>query len=286
MKKQGVLLILFLFVFSRNAFGTGEEEMGRAAEQKGNFRDALTHYVAALQTTPEGSSDDQRLREKIILVASKLDPVPAVPEEAKRFLVRGETIFKEAKSDADYLEAAAEFREALRLAPWWSAAYYNLGLAQEGAGQFDRAIQSLKFYVLVSPAATDAEQVKNKIWSLETKQERAGKAQAEEEERRVEEERKLAEAKALLGQIAGRWYERCTVLPSVSETWEFQVTGDQQKANRWNRALGRWDEWNVNYDPQAGAFTVTGWDFPVRIVSGDYMVVEFPSGEKCEWKRQ
>ncbi len=96
--------------------------LGEAAERQGKFREAFTHYVSALGSVTEGTTDDQRLRESIISVAGQLDPAPAVPEEAKRFVVRGETIFKEAQSDSDYAEAAAEFEKALRLAPWWPAA--------------------------------------------------------------------------------------------------------------------------------------------------------------------
>jgi tetratricopeptide (TPR) repeat protein len=135
----------------------------------------LKHYVTALQGTTEGSSTDQRLREKIIKLVQRLDPPPAIPEEAERYMGRGQAAFKLAQSEADYKQAVPEFQRALRLAPWWAAAYFNLGLAQEKAGEYNAAIRSLKLYLLAAPNAPDAGQVRAKIGEIEYKQEAAAR---------------------------------------------------------------------------------------------------------------
>ncbi len=173
MNNRLILIIIFLLICPLSAFCLGQEGEGQALEKAGKSREALTRYVSALGEVSEGSADEQRLREKIIGVVQKLDPQPAIPEETKRFMVRGQTLFKDAQNKIDYDEAAAEFEKALRIAPWFPAAYFNLGLACEGAQEYDKAISSFKFYLLALPAAQDAESVKEKIYSLEVKQEKA-----------------------------------------------------------------------------------------------------------------
>ena len=186
--KEGQLLkifflILWVGVFSLNALAADEEAIGRQAEEAGKFREALSHYVTALQSTPEGSDAEQRLREKVIKLALKIQPSPAIPEEARKFSVRGQTSIKEAKSSSDFQEAAKEFVKALRIAPWWADGYFNLGLAQEKAGQLNEAIRSLRLYLLAAPNAQDARHVQDQIYALEYRQEKVRKEKMEKRER-------------------------------------------------------------------------------------------------------
>ncbi len=193
MKKAAVsLLRALVFMVAANTllFGqSSDESAGRTAEQTGKWREALTHYVAALQSVSEGTADDQRVRETIIRVVQKLSPPPAVPEEARRFSIRGQIAIKEAKSAADFDEAAKEFGKALRLAPWWADGYINQGVALEKAGKFNEAARALKFYLLAAPNAPDAQNVRDQIYALEYRQE---KAQRDAATRRHTEEAKAA----------------------------------------------------------------------------------------------
>lgn len=193
--------LLSLGLGLRLASGADEETLGQTGEKAGKFREALTHYVSALGSVSEGSADDQRLREKIISVGGKLDPPPAVPEEGKRFMVRGETFFGEAKNEADYREAAMEFEKALRAAPWWPAGYFNLGLALEGANEYDGAIRNFKLYLLASPNGDDAERIRKKIYALEAKSEKARRLPLENQTQTAEPARKLPTP----GDLVGFW---------------------------------------------------------------------------------
>ena len=224
MIKKSVLPVLFLLILSRSAFCASDEEMGQAAEAAGKLREALTHYTAALASTMEDSADDQRLREKIIGIVQKLDPPPAVPEEAKRFMVRGETLVKEAKSEADFTEAAAEFKQALHIAPWLSSAYFNLGLAEEGAGLYDQAIASFKLYLLASPAAEDAEKVKERIYALEVKWEKAQRQEEEKSEGIAPEE------------LTGIW------LDQNGSRWRVAVVGNEIDVRQESNTNSQWYE--------------------------------------------
>ena len=189
-----ILVAIYGFALAQSS----KEAEGQAAERSGRLREALTHYVAALQSVSEGNTDDQRLRETIIRLVQRLSPPPAIPEEATRFSVRGETAINEAKGTADFAEAAKEFSKAVHVAPWWSDGYNNLAVAQEKAGQLNEAIRSLKLYLLAAPASPDAEKVKRQIFALEYRQERAAKEavvkrEEQEAKARVEDAKRKAE---------------------------------------------------------------------------------------------
>lgn len=95
-----------------------------------------------------------------------------IPEEARRHFDRGIAAVEIAATAADYESAIKEFKEAIRLAPDWPDAYYNLGLVQEKAGKLGEAVESFKSYLRVSPGADDAESVKSLVNKLEYKAER------------------------------------------------------------------------------------------------------------------
>lgn len=200
---------------------SSDEAAGKVAELAGKLREALTHYVAALQSVPEGNADDQRLRETIIKLVQKLSPPPAITEEARRFSVRGQTSIKEAKNPSDFEEAAKEFAKAVRVAPWWADGYINQGVALEKAGKFSEAIRSLKLYLLAAPAALDADKVKEQIYALEVRGEKAQKeviAKKEEQDRkRREEETKASDPARLTGDWCASNYLGCG--------WKTKVSG-------------------------------------------------------------
>lgn len=170
--------------------------MGQAAEKAGKNREALTQYVTALQSATEGSPDDQRLREKIIQIVQKLDPPPAIPEEASRLMARGRAAVKIAADEQGFLKATEEFRQALRLVPWLAEGYYNLGVLQDKAGRHADAIRNLKLYLLATPNASDAGQVRDLIYEIEYRAEETPKIQAQQQ---------AQEQKSKLQSLAGTW---------------------------------------------------------------------------------
>lgn len=194
MSKKLVVLVLFSLIFSASAPCATEEEMAQTAEQAGKPREALTHYVSALGSVPEGSADDERLREKIILLAQKLDPPPAISEEAERYMGHGKAAFKIAENPSDIQAAAQGFQKASDLAPWWADAYFNLALAYEQGKKYKEAIFNLKLYLLAAPSDPDAKKIKEKIYELDFLAER-GEAKEKNEEQQ----------KARIDSILGTW---------------------------------------------------------------------------------
>jgi tetratricopeptide (TPR) repeat protein len=139
----------------------------RLAQVSSNPREQIKQYVADLQKNPT----DQVLREKIIRLALTLDPKPATPEEAKRFLARGLAAAEEAKEAKDFKDAAAEFEKASLAAPWLGEPYRALGVVQDKAGNYSEAKRNLKLYLLTEPEQAQVEKAKELIYKIEYKEE-------------------------------------------------------------------------------------------------------------------
>ncbi len=206
-----ISIIVFLLVcFNVSiSYAKDYEIMGQEAEDEGRLREALKYYMSALESTSEESSSG--LREKIIKLVQKIQPPPAVPEEARRHLARGRAAVKAAKDEQGFMRAAEEFKKALRSAPWLSEGYYNLGVVLDKAAQYDEAILNLKLYLVSSP--DDAQQMQDIIYEIEFRKEEALRAEREEREklarRKREEREKLARLKEeMLSRLEGTWVQR------------------------------------------------------------------------------
>lgn len=163
--------------------------------QTPNPQETLNQYVSDLQKNP----NDNALREKIIKFVHTMKPAPAIPEEARRNYVMAKTLFKDAKSIQDYDDALAKFRTAVSLAPWWSEAYLDMGLAYEAAQQYTEAIDALKLYVVANPDSEKSRKAQDEIYIIEAKKEKAAKESSPE----VVAAKKQNESEALLKKLNG-----------------------------------------------------------------------------------
>lgn len=137
---------------------------------KNQPRAALGQLTTRLSENPK----DISTRRLIIKLSSELKPSPAIPEEARKHFVEGTAIVKAAKSPAQQTLAAQSFTEALKVAPWWGDAYYNLGIAQELAEQYNEAEQAFSFYLLSNPSAAEKREVQDRIYALSAKRKLSG----------------------------------------------------------------------------------------------------------------
>ena len=129
-----------------------------------NPQDTLNQYISELQKKP----NNYALRARIINFVHEMKPAPAVPPEAEKFSSRAESIFKNAKSLADFEAAAREYEKALLLAPWVEDYYYNLGVIYEKAVKPQEAKSNFEYYLLAAPKARDTKDVRDHIAKLET----------------------------------------------------------------------------------------------------------------------
>lgn len=146
---------------------------GEQAEQSGDRLKALEQYARAWQARPNPEME-RRLEEKIGKLAAGQSALPPVPEEARRYYARASAHMQTATTEG-YVKVLDEMRQAVRVAPLWAEAYYNLGLIQESAGQYSDAIRSLELYLLLAPRSSDAPAVQTKLYELEVAVEKAMK---------------------------------------------------------------------------------------------------------------
>lgn len=142
-------------------------------------REDFDRLVQEAQAAPA----DDKLRERIIAAALALKPAPAVPIEARRHMSRAQGAIELAKQPEDMRLAVEELEKALRLAPWWAEAYYNLGVVQDKAGRYGDAVRSLRLYLRTAPGAKDAQDVEMQIAKLEFKAEQSSPAAKASRER-------------------------------------------------------------------------------------------------------
>lgn len=194
------------------------EALGQNAEQGGHLREAFQHYLVALQESSVGGEKEQALRTKVLTLATRLNPPPVVPEEAQRFLVRGQTALKMAQGNDDLVATAAEFQKAIAAAPWLAAAYYNLALVQAKIERYDEAMANFRNYLSGAPEAPDAQEVKEKIYALEFQKERAATEAAKKEAERQKDLRRTQG-------LAGAWKN-----PDTGRPYTVTVTDRQFEA--------------------------------------------------------
>ena len=132
-------------------------------------RERLDALTAQIQKAPS----DDALRREVIALARALKPAPALPEEAKRRLARGAAAVKGAKDASDWKLAVDEFAAASLAAPWSGDVYYNLGVAQDKAADFDGALRSLTLAELASPGSED---IKTLRYEVEFRKEKSPEA--------------------------------------------------------------------------------------------------------------
>jgi hypothetical protein len=133
------------------------------------------------------------------ITKSTTTPAP-IPEEARKHFVIGTTLFKDAKTAADFSLVENEFKQAADLAPQWPDPRYNLALAREAAEDYSGAIADLKIYHEFKLPDAEARTVQDKIYVLEARQQKkttdaTAKAAAD-----------AAQAKAQEQRFLGKWY--------------------------------------------------------------------------------
>jgi hypothetical protein len=168
----------------------------------------------------------------------------AIPEDARRYFVQANTLFKTAQSKDDYTQAAALYQQALQVAPHFGNAWYNLSKAQEKLQQYDDAIASIKHFLADSPSDPEARTAQDHEYELEALKNKNAKF-AESPE---------GKAKALQDRFAGY---------KVVKVWTCRiVTNNGQKYCTDQEALGsHWDgDWASPPPGQSWPvqFTVTG----------------------------
>ena len=126
-------------------------------------REQLQQMVEQLQKTP----NDNALRERIIKLALTVKPSPALPDDAVRYTGRAIFVYKTAKSEADYLDAAREYERAVASAPWVANYYAELCTIYEKASKYAEAKRACDFALIGTTDSSQAVDLKQRIAGLE-----------------------------------------------------------------------------------------------------------------------
>jgi len=246
-----------------------------------NQRETLKQYVSDLQRNP----DDRTLRERIIKLATSIEPRPEIPEDAKRHMARGKAAFEIAKNDNDFVDAVSEFRQASLSAPWWGAVYFNLGRAQDKAGDDAAAKASLELYLLSSPAQADAETAKSLIYEIEFKLEKQQAEHARSEQRRENQAATgalLSNMKANLGRVIYNAEYECSYcnIHSARCNRPHPCNADEYNGRNWYKEFDITPPTSATF-PDDGTVVVTTGDGLLRVIGTPKVsIADF------EWKCQ
>jgi len=167
MQKILRVMLALLWTVSTGAVSTGAFAQTSGAE--------FAQMLDILGKTPK----DDALREQIVRAGRALKPAPAIPEEARRELIRGNAAVEEAAGPDDYARAAQHYQGAVDLAPWWGPAYMSLARAQELQQDYRSALKNLKLYMLAAASAEDTRKGQDYRYALEYKEEKADRAKGD-----------------------------------------------------------------------------------------------------------
>ena len=181
MKTRKLIILIFTFLaLTANAYAQSPREQ-------------LQQMVEQLQKTPT----DNSLRERIIKLATSIEPVLAIPEAAREPFIMAGTVLKRASNRTEASKAVDLFTQSLNIAPWFADAYYNRALARETTGQFEPAIDDLKLYLEFKLTEAQRREAQDKIYSLKADAllASAKKVELEKITRAADEERQAEQAK-------------------------------------------------------------------------------------------
>ena len=201
-------------------------------------REQLSQMVEQLQKTPT----DNALREKLIKLAQEVKPAPAVPEDARRLFIRGNTAMGDAKGAEDYARAAQFYRDASLIAPWWGDPYFNLAKASELKQDYAGALAALRLFVLSGPPAEDARKAQDYVYVLEERRDRQAKVEDARRQVQAREGQNRGWAKDLVEGLQRKYGNPITlfeICPTCSD--------EEAKGSSWHKDKARWAGRNYRF---------------------------------------
>ena len=135
--------------------------------KKGFLKEAMKEYTVALKYT-SSEKQEKEIRNNYINLIKEYPVSQEMSDEARKYLVRGELLFKQ----GDMAGALRESLKGLKIAPYSSKFYFNVAELNGGLKNYDKAIEYMKIYIKLAPKATDIQKAKDDITRWELMQER------------------------------------------------------------------------------------------------------------------
>ncbi len=133
----------------------------KAQEGKGLYKDAIRGYAEYLKLADQ--KEAKELRSYIADLMAKQPHLFALPEEARRAVIRAEAYASEGKLE----KAIEEYKEALKLSPFFPGLYKALAYSYAQLKDYRKAIRNLEIYLELYPDAPDARAAKDELYRWE-----------------------------------------------------------------------------------------------------------------------
>lgn len=146
-----------------------KKEKVNALEAKGQYREAIKEYADLLKMADKNG--EKEIRNRIVVLLKNNPYLKELPEEARKHALRAEVMTKKGKFD----EAAKEYRQAIRVAPFFPVLYKAISLNYAELKDYQKAIDNMNAYLELFPDAADVRAAKDEIYKWEFLREKGGK---------------------------------------------------------------------------------------------------------------
>jgi tetratricopeptide (TPR) repeat protein len=133
----------------------------KALEAKGQYKEAIKEYASLLKIADE--KEAKGIRAHIAELMIRYPHLFALPEEARKFVIRAETYIEEGKFE----KAIEEYQKALELSPFYPNLYKALALSYGQIKDYKKAIKNMNIYLELYPDAPDIRAAKDQIYKWE-----------------------------------------------------------------------------------------------------------------------
>jgi len=133
----------------------------KTLEAKGQYKEAIKEYENLLKIADE--KEAKEIRAHIAGLMIKYPHLFALPEEARKFVIRAEIYTEEGKFE----KAIEEYQKALELSPFYPNLYKALALSYGQIKDYKKAIKNMNIYIELYPDAPDIRAAKDQIYKWE-----------------------------------------------------------------------------------------------------------------------
>lgn len=133
----------------------------KALEAKGQYKEAIKEYANLLRIADEKEAKEMRAHIAELMI--RYPHLFALPEEARKSVIKAETYIEEGKFE----KAIEEYQKALELSPFYPNLYKALALSYGQIKDYEKAIKNMNIYLELYPDAPDIRAAKDQIYKWE-----------------------------------------------------------------------------------------------------------------------
>ena len=128
---------------------------------QGRYKEALNELGDAMRIADDRISKD--ICKEIVGIMATDPGLSAIPEEARKYALRGDVLTEEGK----FKDAVKEYRQAVQAAPYIAKLYFNAAMIYGELKEYPQAIRYMKTYLNLAPEAPNARAAKDQIYKWE-----------------------------------------------------------------------------------------------------------------------